>query len=85
MVDASTTGPEPGQDTPQRLFRTLGFSFVHWFLWLVLWGCFLAPTGGLVLGWVLEGDITVKAKGAVRPHPVTSSRVPSTAASTKSV
>ena len=67
MVDASTTGPEPGQDTPQRLFRTLGFSFVHWFLRLVLWGCFLALTGGLVLGWVLEGDITVKAKGAVRP------------------
>lgn len=67
MVDPSTTGPEPSHDSPQRVFASLGFGFVHWFLWLVLSGCLLALSGGLVLGWVLDGDVTVKAEGALRP------------------
>jgi multidrug resistance efflux pump len=67
MADPSTTGLEPSHDSPQRVFASLGFGFVHWFLWLVLSGCFLALSGGMVLGWVLDGDVTVKAEGALRP------------------
>ena len=52
---------------PSRLFASLGFGFVHRFLWLVLATCVLAVSGILLLGWMLEGDVTVQAAGVVRP------------------
>ena len=67
MVDASTTGPEPGQDTSQRVFGRSGSALCTGSFAWCSGGCFLALTGGLVVGWVLEGDITVRAEGALRP------------------
>ncbi|MBT7844003.1 MAG: hypothetical protein HN742_19140, partial [Lentisphaerae bacterium] len=59
--------PPPTDDDPLGLFAALGFGFVHRFLWLVLTACALALMGALILGWWLEGDVTVQAAGVVRP------------------
>jgi len=57
----------PADDDPPQLFTSLGFGFVHRFLWMVLAACALALGGALTLGWTLEGDVTVQAEGVVRP------------------
>ncbi|HJP32831.1 MAG TPA: HlyD family efflux transporter periplasmic adaptor subunit [Candidatus Latescibacteria bacterium] len=67
MTTAQNSHPKSRDDHPGRLFASLGFGFVFWFLWLILGGSALALTGALVLGWFLEADVTVKAEGAIRP------------------
>jgi multidrug resistance efflux pump len=67
MTDAVKEGPTSTDTRPQHLFASLGFDFVHRFLWLVLGGCLLALAGGLSLGWALEGDVSIRAEGVIRP------------------
>ncbi len=67
MTDAVKEGPTSTDARPQHLFASLGFDFVHRFLWLVLGGCLLALAGGLSLGWALEGDVSIRAEGVIRP------------------
>ena len=67
MMGSQKTNKIPGDNSPQALFASLGFGFVHWFLWLVLAGCSLLLAVGVALGWFLQGEVAVQATGAVRP------------------
>ena len=68
MTDpAPPTDADPGAH-PSQLFAHLGFGFVRGFLWLVLAACAALAAGALALGWHLEGDVSVRAEGTVRPR-----------------
>lgn len=71
MQTANPNAPAPhdapsGHD-PGRLFAGLGFGFVRRFLWIVLGACSTALGAVLLLGWSLEGDVTVHGTGLVQP------------------
>lgn len=43
------------------------FRLLHHFLWIILGTTGISLTGGLVMAWLFEGDITVRAEGVIRP------------------